>query len=59
MKTVIVEVTPEGEVKVEAVGFKGQGCEKATKAIEEAMGISGKRIKKPEYDAKEVTTQRT
>jgi hypothetical protein len=59
MRTIEVTVSPEGEVKIAAVGFKGNACEKATKALEEAMGIPGKRTKTPEYDAKEVTTQRT
>ena len=29
---------PEGEVVVEAVGFKGKGCKEATKFLEEALG---------------------
>jgi hypothetical protein len=48
-KQVIVTVSPDGEVSIEAVGFKGSSCEKATKAIEQALGTSGKRSKKPEY----------
>ena len=29
---------PNGEVVVEAVGFKGKGCKEATKFLEEALG---------------------
>lgn len=29
---------PNGEVVVEAVGFKGKGCKKETKFLEEALG---------------------
>lgn len=31
---------PEGEVIVEAVGFKGKGCKEATKFLEDALGKS-------------------
>jgi hypothetical protein len=53
MKSITVEVSPEGEVKIEAAGFKGNACEKATAALEAAMGMPGKRIKKPEYTQQE------
>lgn len=53
MRSIEVIVSPEGEVKIEAVGYKGQGCEKATAALEAAMGIPGTRKKKPEYQAQE------
>ncbi|MBU6231559.1 DUF2997 domain-containing protein [Patescibacteria group bacterium] len=48
-RSIVVSVSPDGEVKVEAVGFKGGSCEKATQAIEKALGTSGPRTKKPEY----------
>ena len=38
-----------GEIQIDAVGFKGPDCEKATKFLEEALGVVGKKIKKPEY----------
>ena len=40
-----VKVSLTGEITVEALGFKGSGCEAATKAIEEALGskVSGRR----------------
>ena len=34
-----VRVSPFGEITVEAEGFQGKGCEAATKAIEEALGV--------------------
>jgi hypothetical protein len=58
MKQIEVIVSPDGEVTIDVVGFKGQGCEKATKALEEAMGITGKRNRKPEYHAHEAATQK-
>jgi hypothetical protein len=58
MKQIIVTVTPEGEVQIEAVGFKGNACESATKAIEQALGVKKGFKKKPEYYASNTTTQR-
>jgi hypothetical protein len=49
MKQIIVEVTEDGTVKIEAMGFTGAACEKATAEIEKALGVPGKRTKKPEY----------
>ena len=51
MKTIIVEISPLGEVQIEALGFKGTACEKATQALEKALGIPVKKIKRPEYYA--------
>jgi len=44
-----VRVSPLGEITVEAEGFRGKGCEAATKAIEEALGTRRGRIRRPEY----------
>jgi len=37
-KQIIVSVSPDGEVSIEAVGYKGQACRKATEALEHALG---------------------
>lgn len=58
MKSIEVTVSPEGEVKIEAVGYKGSSCALATKALEQAMGLAGKSTKKPEYHATEGVTQK-
>lgn len=50
-----VRITPEGEITVEAEGFRGKGCEAATKAIEDALGKPGTRTRKPEYWRQETT----
>jgi len=44
-----VRISPIGEILVEAHGFQGNGCEAATKAIEEALGKPRARTRKPEY----------
>lgn len=56
-----VVVNPDGTVEVSAEGFKGKGCEAATKFIEEALGMDGDRKKLPEYYANETVklTQKT
>jgi hypothetical protein len=48
MKTIIVEISTTGEVKIDAVGFTGNACEKATAAIEAALGKTVSRQRKPE-----------
>lgn len=49
MKQVTIEIDTDGNIRVEASGFKGADCEKATKAMEEALGKAGDRKKKPDY----------
>jgi hypothetical protein len=46
-----IEVTIEedGAVKIEAKGFQGADCDKATKFLEEALGTVGSKRKKPEH----------
>lgn len=39
-KQVIVKYGPNGEIRVEAIGFEGEGCKAATAAIEAALGES-------------------
>ena len=48
-KSIEIEIATNGDVKIEAIGFKGKGCEAATKAIEDALGTTKSRKKKPEY----------
>ena len=44
-----IVVSPNGDIQIDAVGFKGADCEKATAFLEQALGIVGNRVKKPEY----------
>jgi hypothetical protein len=44
-----VRVSPTGEIRVEAYGFKGEGCEAATKAIEEALGKKVRSVRKGDF----------
>ena len=48
-KTIEIIVKPDGSLKIDAMGFQGADCEKATAFLEQALGkVSGKQ-KKPEY----------
>lgn len=49
--TIEVFVSPTGDISIDAVGFKGADCEKATRFLEEALGVAKTRVKKPEYHA--------
>ena len=48
-KYINIEVDSKGGVNIDAVGYKGSSCEEATKAIEQALGGSAKKKRKPEY----------
>ena len=50
-RMITVVVHPTGEVQIDAVGFKGADCEKATAFLEKALGVTGKKVNKPEYYA--------
>ena len=51
-RTIEIILSPKGDISIDAVGFKGPDCEKATRALEEALGVVQQRNKKPEYLAK-------
>ena len=57
MKQIIIEIGPDGSVKIEAIGFKGSACEAATKPFEQALGVAQKKTKKPEYSQAAQNTQ--
>ncbi|MEI7822996.1 MAG: DUF2997 domain-containing protein [Verrucomicrobiota bacterium] len=50
-------MSPIGEILIDAIGFKGADCEKATRFLEEALGVVGQKQKKPEYHQRGNTTQ--
>jgi hypothetical protein len=55
--TIEIVVSPTGEFTIEGVGFKGAGCEKATKFLEAALGVVNSKVKKPEFHQQAVSTQ--
>lgn len=49
MKSIEVIISPDGGIKIDAVGFKGADCEQATRFLEQALGVSKQKQRKPEY----------
>ena len=49
MKTIDIIINPAGQLTVNAVGFEGADCEKATTFLEQALGKLEHRQRKPEY----------
>ena len=58
MPQINVDIAPDGSLKIDAVGFTGSDCEKATKFLEDALGHVQQRDKKPEYYAHRSTSLR-
>jgi len=48
-RMITVIVNPAGEVQIDAIGFKGADCEKATAFLEQALGITLTRKRKADY----------
>lgn len=48
-KNIVVIVKPDGSISIDAVGFKGAECEKATKFLHDSLGQVQSSKKKPEY----------
>lgn len=55
---IIINISPAGNVKMDAQGFTGQGCAAATQELELLLnGGTRKRKEKPEFFAPGVSTQ--
>ena len=57
-KSIEIIIQPDGELKIDAVGFAGSDCEKATKFLEDALGTVADKRKKPEYHRRVKRQQR-
>lgn len=57
-KTIEVIVNTGGGIRIDAVGFKGADCEKATAFLEKALGTVKGKTKKPEYHQRVQAQQR-
>src|ERR1035438_857337 len=55
-RTIEIIIGTTGEIQIDAVGFKGPDCEKATRFLEEALGVLCQKIKKPEYHQRTTTS---
>jgi hypothetical protein len=52
-RSIEVIVEPDGSLKIDAVGFHGADCEKATAFLEQALGRIDNRQRKPEYNTRQ------
>lgn len=48
-RNIEVVVNPSGELKIDAIGFSGADCEKATAFLEQALGKISEKRRKPDY----------
>lgn len=46
---IVIDIAPTGQVTVEGRNFAGAECEQLTKGIEEALGETVQKERKPEY----------
>jgi hypothetical protein len=49
MKTIEILINPSGQLTINAAGFQGADCEKATAFLEQALGQLTARQRKPEW----------
>ena len=57
-RTIEIIIGTTGGIQIDAVGFKGADCEKATEFLGEALGVVGQKVKKPEYHQRTKNQQR-
>ena len=48
-RAIEITVSPNGDISIDAIGFKGADCEQATKYLEEALGVVAQKQRKPEF----------
>lgn len=51
-RTIEIIIAPGGGISIDAIGFKGTDCEQATKFLEDALGTTTQKRRKPEYQAR-------
>jgi Protein of unknown function (DUF2997) len=48
-RSIEILIAPDGTLTIDAVGFKGADCDQATKFLEQALGLTAEKQRKPEY----------
>jgi hypothetical protein len=48
-RSIEILIAPDGSLTIDAVGFKGAGCDQATKFLEQALGLTAGKQRKPEF----------
>ena len=49
MKSIEIEISPAGDIHIDAVGFSGADCDQATAFLEEVLGKVSAKQRKPEF----------
>jgi hypothetical protein len=49
MKTIEILISPNGQLTINANGYQGADCEKATAFLEQALGSLTQKQRKPEW----------
>lgn len=57
-KELIIEIAPDGSLKIKTEGFKGTECEEELKPIEKAMGHVTERVRTSEFYQQSNTQKR-
>jgi hypothetical protein len=57
-KELIIEIAPDGNLRIKTEGFKGSECEEELKPIEKALGKVTERVKTSEYYQKSTSQKR-
>ncbi|HPY31141.1 MAG TPA: DUF2997 domain-containing protein [Verrucomicrobiota bacterium] len=48
-RSIEILIAPDGSLTIDAVGFKGADCDQATKFLEQALGLTAGKQRKPEW----------
>ena len=48
-RSIEILIAADGQLTIDAIGFKGADCDQATKFLEQALGLTATKQKKPEY----------
>jgi len=57
-RTLEILIAPDGTLTIDAVGFKGADCDQATRFLEQALGLTTGRQRKPEHHIRRQNQQR-
>jgi hypothetical protein len=48
-ESISVWISPEGAITIDAIGFRGNSCEEATRFLEEGLGVVGRKQRSLDY----------
>ncbi len=57
-RSIEILIAPDGTLMIDAIGFKGADCDQATKFLEQALGLTAEKRRKPEYHQRTTAVNR-